>query len=139
MFGIARFPRPAVAAFALLLASVPIASAGTVYDAVADFSLSSNPNGTWSYLSAAPGSAPGLMTQTGVTPPGLDYWWDGQPEPDSAVIAKNATGSTVDYLTEILPPYLLNMDPQSEPTSLAGRPRVQACGRSQPFLGARPL
>ena len=97
---------------ALSLAFVPVASAGSVYDAVADFSLSSNPNGTWSYLSGAPGSAPSLMTQTIVTTSQND-WWNGQQLPDAAYVAKNPTGSIVFLGTRIQPPWLLNMDPQS--------------------------
>ena len=55
--------------------------AGTVYDAVADFSIASNPNGAWSYLYNL-GSGPQLLTQTIVGGSGIDYWSTGQNIPD---------------------------------------------------------
>jgi hypothetical protein len=102
-------------ALALLLAFAPATLAGSVYDAVANFSLASNPNGTWSYLYEAPGSGPSLMTQSGTYPgvPGVILWSDGLPVPDIAYLTKNTTGSTATYLTIVQPTNLLNMDPQS--------------------------
>ena len=85
--------------------------AGTVYDAVADFSIASNPNGAWSYLYNL-GSGPQLLTQTIVGSTGIDYWWSGQGIPDSIVTFKNTTSAPVDDGTRVLPPNLLGMDPE---------------------------
>jgi hypothetical protein len=87
----------------LLLAVAPGASAGTVYDAAGDFSLTSNPNGVWSYGTTG-------MTLTGpltlftatainVGAPFVDGWVGTElpfgpgsiPFPE---VAKNTTGST---------------------------------------------
>lgn len=116
MFGINTFLRPATAALALFMTLVPIARAGNVYDAVADYSLSANPNGTWSYLYDQSGSGPSLMTQTGAASglPDWVFWWNGQQLPDAVYVTKNTSNSTITHLTEVLPTNLLNMDPQSE-------------------------
>src|SRR5205807_1103351 len=73
-----------------------IASAGSVYNAVADFSISANPNGQWSYLYDT-GSGPQLFTHALVNDgaPGVDGWWDGLGIPDSVKTDKNTTTHTV--------------------------------------------
>jgi hypothetical protein len=85
--------------------------AGTVYDAVADFSIAANPNGTWSYLNDL-GSGPQLLTQTIVGSNGIDYRWSGQGIPDSIETFKNTTSAPVDDGTRVVPPNLLGMDPE---------------------------
>jgi hypothetical protein len=101
------------ATLVVLLAGSPIASAGSVYNAVADFSLSGNPNGQWSYFYDT-GSGPQLMTQAiasfdGVA--GVDAWFNGLNVPHASGTLKNTTASTVTLRgTEVLPPNLLGMD-----------------------------
>jgi hypothetical protein len=89
------------------------APAGTIYDAVKDFSISSNPNGAWSYL-YDPGTGPQLLTQTAVNygATGVDAWLNGLSGAQAAGTMKNTTASTVTISgTVVLPPDLLNMDP----------------------------
>ena len=100
----------------VLAGDLPSASAGSVYDAVADFSISSNPNGQWSYFYDN-GSGPQLLPRTqtdayGAT--GLDAWWTGLSIPQYVKTAKNTTGSTVHVSTLVLPTNLLAMDPEEE-------------------------
>ena len=88
------------------------APAGSVYDAVNNFSLLSNPNGTWSYLYAqTAGAASILMTQA--TSGSLSSWSNGQPQPGLQFIEKNTTTSTITSGTLVLPTNLLDMDPES--------------------------
>ena len=56
MFGMARFPAPLWPPLHSCWRSFR-SPRRAPYDAVTDFSLSSNPNGTWSYLYATPGQA----------------------------------------------------------------------------------
>jgi hypothetical protein len=97
-----------------------IASAGTVYDAVADFSIAANPNGQWSYLYDN-GSGPQLLTHAvanyGAT--GVDAWVNGLSGPQAAGTMKNTTASTVTISgTVLLPPNLLNMDPVNNKSNI---------------------
>ena len=58
-----------VEALALVVSEVEQASAGIAYDAAADFSLTSNPNGVWSYgYSTTLRNRPGITSrfQTGL-------------------------------------------------------------------------
>jgi hypothetical protein len=91
--------------------------ASTVYDAVNDFSVSSNPNGQWSYLYDT-GSGPQLLTYNTipfeVAYPGLNAWWNGQTDPNSIFVAQNATASPVSFLSIVDPPNLLWLDPQAD-------------------------
>jgi hypothetical protein len=97
-----------------------IASADIIYDAVADFSSSANPNGPWSYLYDT-GSGPQVLTQAivnnGVA--GVSGWWDGLQIPDSVKTLKNTNASTVTYSgTIVQPPNLLGMDPEIQKSDI---------------------
>ena len=105
-----RISLPMTLAFVCL--SVPRVQAGAVYNAVADFSISSNPNGQWSYLYNN-GSGLQLLTQPIVLSDGIDYWWDGMAIPNDVATLKNTTNSTVSASTRVLPPNLLGMEPES--------------------------
>ena len=81
----------------------------STFDAVANFSQTTNPNGVWSYLVA--GSL--LTTYQSSNPSfvGLDYWWNGQAVPNSSIVAWNSTGSTQTYSsTVVLPANALLLD-----------------------------
>ena len=85
------------------------------YNAVNDFSLSSNPNGQWSYLYDT-GSGPQLLPYAqanAVGVMGLNQWWNGEATPNSLSVWQNASGGTVSYLSIVDPPNLLWLDPQS--------------------------
>lgn len=108
------------ATFVVLLGGSQTASAGSVYDAVADFSIASNPNGTWSYL-YNPGSGVRLITHPVVNyaAPGVNAWWDGLTGPQALVTLKNTTKSTIDlYGTVPLTPNVLCMDPVNNPSDI---------------------
>jgi hypothetical protein len=64
-----------VAILGLIIVAVPQARAGLTSNAVADFSLASNPNGPWSYL-FDDGSGPQLLTEavTNFATTGADAW-----------------------------------------------------------------
>lgn len=89
--------------------------ASTIYDAVSNFSLSSNPNGTWSYLydqglglQPLPDSIQNANAATG-----LNEWWNGQSQPNSISVCQNTSGGTLTYSTTIVqPPNLLALDPE---------------------------
>ena len=92
-----------------------IASAAPSFSAVGDFSLTSNPNGQWSYLYDS-GTGPQLQTQTltnadGGT--GVDGWQNGLAQPNRVVTVANTTSSTLSYASIVQPTSLLRMDPQS--------------------------
>src|SRR5579884_2199993 len=101
---------PALALGALLLSPLTIspltptsahADAGS-YDAVAQFSLASNPGRAWSYL--ANGSL--LTSQTldcGATST-VACWWNGQQFPTNARVSANQSSQTQSASTVVLPP-----------------------------------
>jgi hypothetical protein len=102
------------AALVVLLSGSQIATAGSVYDAVTDFSIASNPNGAWSYLYDT-GTGPQLLTQAVANfgAPGVNTWSNGLGIPDSVHTFNNTTTSTVTLVgTVVLPPNLLGMDPE---------------------------
>ncbi len=103
----------------LLILPLPELKAGSTYNAVADFSLSGNPNGQWSYLYDT-GSGPQLLTHVrhNVLAQGVDSWWDGLFTPDSVNTFKNTTASTVSFATIVLPLNLLGMDPQVQKSDI---------------------
>ncbi len=100
----------------LLLGSMPSALADSEkFDAVTDFSASSNPNGQWSYLFS------GSLFTTRACPlaPGIQCWWNGGSVPDSPTISKNVTGVPIrENGSVVLPPGELNMDPEADPVTL---------------------
>ena len=106
-------PIQLVVILGLVILGVPQVKAGSLYDAVADFSIAANPNGQWSYLYDN-GSGPQLLTHAvanyGAT--GVDAWVNGLSGSQAAATMKNTTASTVTISgTVLLPPNLLNMDP----------------------------
>ncbi len=97
------------------------------YSAVGDFSISSNPNGQWSYLYNSTYSYNGsnaillanaldssqIYNQFGIS--NLEGWINDPKAnfPDRYFIGKNTSNSTISYATIKLPPNLLTMDPES--------------------------
>jgi hypothetical protein len=88
-------------------------SAPTHWDANADFSLVSNPNGPWTYLVNATPFMYAAQNFGGTA--GLEAWWDGLGVPDSVGVIKNETNGTLTQGgTRVLVPGLLVMDPESQ-------------------------
>ena len=95
-------PKPAIVILALITLGLAIpAPARADFDAAADFSSSSNPNGVWSYgYSTTLGGTFNLYTENGDFPnpngslTGLDYWGQNIGLHNPAVI-HNGTGSTI--------------------------------------------
>jgi hypothetical protein len=117
--------RLVLAALGLVLAVVPgpRASAGVIYDAAADFSLASNPNGVWSY--GTTGTTPTgpltlfstVQTNIGGTPQ-LNGWVGtelgfGNNFPQ---VVENQSGSTQAAFDVVLLPGQLTLHPAPEPS-----------------------
>jgi hypothetical protein len=91
---------------------------GTISDAVNDFSLSSNPNGRWSYLydtgSGLRLLANALSNVDGEA--GYNQWWDGENIPNSIAVSENSSSATLvfpPFNTIVDPPNLIALDPES--------------------------
>jgi hypothetical protein len=97
---------------ALLLSAPGIASA-QLYDAAADFSLSSNPNGAWRYgFSETLGSAFLLDTANKSDPAGIvDAWLGNRWQDGNPVVSHNRTNTTVALSTVVWQPYQLIQHP----------------------------
>jgi hypothetical protein len=83
----------------------------TIYDAAADFSTNSNPNGVWSYgYSTTLGSAMTLYSDNADAIAGMGQWrsniWAGAP-----AVWKNFTTNTITYNTDIYGPGQLGFHP----------------------------
>jgi len=94
----------------------------TTYNAALDFSLSSNPNGVWSYgYSTTLGSPMGLDDVTVINGYGLCVWRNASQDPNGPSFAYNPTASPIiiddtatggtDHM--VWNPYQLSMDPGS--------------------------
>jgi uncharacterized protein (TIGR03437 family) len=84
----------------------------STYNAATDFSLSSNPNGVWSYLSSG-SLLPSPVIGGGATA-GWNEWWDGKAVPNSADIGANVSGKTLTISnTVVMPTNVLQMDPEA--------------------------
>src|SRR5690349_8977740 len=84
------------------------------YDAVQDFSISSNPNGVWSYgWTATLGSALNLYTVTDSTTfPGLSAWLEtGNSMYAPPLVGHNDTSGQLCYLSFCVPPTYLQVHP----------------------------
>jgi hypothetical protein len=104
--------RLSVGAAALLVAfNAAPAHAFTQYDALADFSTASNPNGVWSYLYNGLSALP-TATTFGANPQ-LQSWWDGQTVPNSVNIIANTSGTDIQSGTVVFSANALLIDPQS--------------------------
>lgn len=105
----------AAAILVVSLSAQSTALAGDVYDAVTDFSISSNPNGAWSYLYNND-SGPQLLTNSGTGiagTQGVIYWSNGINIPNNVAVFQNTTSSTVTIENSIiLPTNLLGMGPE---------------------------
>jgi hypothetical protein len=102
--------------FGILILAVPQVEAGTLYEPVADFSLSSNPSDQWRYLYDT-GTGPQLLTEPVINfaTTGANAWFNGLAMPDSVATIKNVTASPITISGNIvLPPNLLGMDPEIE-------------------------
>jgi len=93
-----------------LLWTAPAFGNSVQYNAVTDFSTTSNPNGQWSYLMN------GSLFTARPCPiaAGIECWWNGGSVPDSPTISKNVTNNPIrENGTVVLPPGELNMDPET--------------------------
>jgi hypothetical protein len=88
-------------------------ASAAVYDAVADFSTSDNPNGVWSYYASSTTdiSADISLEQVSATSPFVRIT-NQVSEPHNASITKNTSDDSHDLNTYSLPETQLNLDPQ---------------------------
>jgi hypothetical protein len=105
-----------IAALMLLLISQPALSqnpkSGPDYDAVRDFSITSNPNGVWSYGWKTGQTPFTLYTVTDTTSvPGMSAWLKSGSYPEDPTLAHNDTQQTICDLTFCVPPKLLHLHP----------------------------
>jgi hypothetical protein len=93
---LSNHPCPLLRALCLLLMAPLYLAGQNTYDVVADFSITSNPNGNWSYgYTAGLGSTFHLHSSAQVdTPAGIDRWYSPGVDPGVLGIARNKTGST---------------------------------------------
>ena len=108
-------------------AAAQSASCAATYDAAADFSITSNPNGSWSYgWEASLGGAFTPNADERSVYQGLDSW--GGPESfdfNYPHVSFNHTGATLDYANGISQPAnMLNLcpSPAGSSASFAGQP-----------------
>jgi hypothetical protein len=107
------------AALAVLFSGVGQAQAAIVYDAAADFSIASNPNGVWSYGSFVPSTitfAPYGSTVTGFI---VSDWnaWNPAGGNNVPAVFKNTGSSTETGLTVVLQGGQLALHPGSDGTA----------------------
>jgi hypothetical protein len=96
-----------VGSAAFFCLTVAGAANAATYDAAADFSLTGNPNGAWSYLysnTLLPNAATGANTE---------YWWSGQAVPNSIIVGRADTGVAQQGTVQFGSTYL-TMDPESQ-------------------------
>jgi hypothetical protein len=96
----------------LLLAAVTPALANLgPYDAAADFSIASNPNGVWSYLV---NGAPLSFTMNPCSIPGTVCWWNGGTTyPNASFITENQSNQPVQTNNTVeIPAGAFDMDPE---------------------------
>jgi len=86
-------------------------TSGTCWNAVGDFSVTSNPHGVWSYgwATAFEGTFTSLATSQnpclGIT--GVICWWNGDGLPTAAQIIRDTNQAPVSYLTIVAPTDML--------------------------------
>ena len=98
---------------AVLAFSATQLQAGVTYDAVNDFSLSGNPNGTWSYGSLSSFTG-GTFTSDTATTTNIDFsgelvWTNGAEDFTRTAVVANTSDSIAYYYTIQQPPDLLNL------------------------------
>jgi hypothetical protein len=124
-----------VIAILVLLGCSQSLRADTVFNVVTQFSISSNPNGVWSYdhNGIAYTGAQGFANLL----PGVPAWWTNAAIPNSLVIGQNVTGSTLTSSTISVPNNTLWMDPESGNVSIIfTAPSAGTYTISGDFLGA---
>ena len=95
----------------LSLLAVSVAGAASAYDAAADFSLASNPNGVWSYgYSTTLAGAMTLDTMTGTLGP-LEAWQGGLASDGNPSVIKNTSAAPYSPGTPIWAAYQMIMHP----------------------------
>lgn len=101
-----------IASIGLSFVASNAVTAAPIYDAVQDFSGTSNPNGAWSYLSSANNNA--LMTTSFTPVAGSTAGWisgTSYSPPNTAQIVKNTSNSTLSYFNTVVQPVnLLRID-----------------------------
>jgi hypothetical protein len=117
-----RITSLAVAAFAGALSATSVLAAP--FDAVTDFSLAQNPNGTWSYGSGTTGTTFTPFNMQGCGIPGLSCWHGVTVVPnlqplELPYVGKNTIGSTIDFSTVSIPVGVLDLHPGVADTIVA--------------------
>jgi len=84
-----------IAATAFGFASV--SAQASVYNAVTDFSSTSNPNGTWTYgygVTGTPGSFTAFSSESSTLYPGANVWYTTTPGYNLPVVGQSPSGTT---------------------------------------------
>ena len=84
-----------IAATAFGFASV--SAQASVYNAVTDFSSTSNPNGTWTYgygVTGTPGSFTAFSSESSTLYPGANVWYTTTPGYNLPIVGKSPLGTT---------------------------------------------
>jgi hypothetical protein len=76
------------------------------FNAVTQFSATRNPHGAWSYLADGSNANGALLTaRTSLCGnPNLPAWLNGQPQPDSIVVARNISNSPISGCVDVVAP-----------------------------------
>lgn len=95
-----------------LAASSAASFAQTSWDAVGDFSLTSNPGSAWSYHWQSPGGAlQPLPFSTVVDPVGLSGWSRFGSSFNFPLVGINTTASSIEFASSVLPLSVLDLHP----------------------------
>lgn len=102
----------AAAVFACAGLCAPAAKAAVISDAVADFSIASNPNGRWSYGEGIAGSSFTAFTNAFSTGLGAaDYWQSSSPQYLVPLVGKNTSSGAYTFGTVLVPTNVLWIHP----------------------------
>lgn len=104
------FVQKAACALAFLLLSGVTAAHAVTYDALADFSTASNPNGVWSYGEGIAGTSFTPFVVNGNIP-NFSYWQSSAPSLGAPAIIKNTSAITQISGTAIFPTNVLDVHP----------------------------
>lgn len=98
-----------ISASILVSAALAASQAGAAtYSAAGDFSLSTNPNGVWSYLYSNT-----LLSHTS-TSGTIEDWWNGQGLPNSVIVGRTTSGPAIISNTVTFGSTFLTIDPESQ-------------------------
>ncbi len=104
------FARKAAYAFTFLLLGGASAAHAVTYDALADFSTASNPNGVWSYGEGITGTSFTPFVNNGIVP-NFSYWQTSNPSLSAPIIVKNTSAIAHIAGTAVFPTDVLDVHP----------------------------